>query len=101
MVDTRSQALKKGKPLNPVKVVESELATKEEIMQAQALDPTLKNVRMWAEKKNVFVLTKGGESKFVVDNKLIFREFWSPQIEHGRVSTNKWCQKSLDIRFCG
>ncbi|KAJ8021889.1 hypothetical protein HOLleu_39214 [Holothuria leucospilota] len=60
-------------------------ATKAEVIQEQNNDPSLSRIRKAAEIGDVRKTGKGNETRFIQHKGLIYREFKSPKVEHGRV----------------
>ena len=87
VVETRAQKLRKAKDLRPLRVPEAEnlSESREEIVTAQHEDPALDKLWTLAEKGQRRKTGKGNESRYVVSDELLFREFTSPTVENGRV----------------
>ena len=87
VVETRAQKLRKAKDLRPLRVPEAEnlSESREEIVTAQHEDPALDKLWTLAEKGQSRKTGKGNESRYVVSDELLFREFTSPTVENGRV----------------
>jgi len=85
-VETRAQQIKRQKPFKPLKIPESTglSATRSEIENAQKTDSTL--VKLWdlADKGQLKVTGTGNESRYLVKDNLLHREYKSPNCEHGK-----------------
>lgn len=82
-VQTRSQTRSLDKPLKKLKVPEAIPNIKrEDIREAQQNDPSLQRLRGLVDEKTS---QKGGRARFIEVKGLMYREFVSPQVEHGDV----------------
>ncbi|XP_071791644.1 uncharacterized protein [Asterias amurensis] len=86
-VETRAGKIKKAKNLRPLKVPQAEsfTETRTDIQKAQREDQTLDRLWKFAEDGQTRFSGKENEAKFLISDELLFREFQSPSVEHGRV----------------
>lgn len=88
-VETRGMKERKGKPLKSLVTgdVPGKIATRTELIDAQQADETLRKLRQFAETGESKIVGKGNEVRFFFKNGILFREYRSPVIEHGKLFT--------------
>lgn len=86
-VETRAQKIKNAKSLRPLKVPQAEsfTETRKDIQKAQSEDPTLDKLWKHTKDSHTRITGRENETKYIISDGLLFREFQSPSVEHGRV----------------
>ncbi|KAJ8044259.1 hypothetical protein HOLleu_11669 [Holothuria leucospilota] len=86
-VETRAQKVKRRQNLKPLKVT-ADLQLGEghaEVKEAQEKDPSLSKLWNLAERGVVKFSRTGSQTKFVVKNGWLYREFMSPKVDNGKL----------------
>ena len=85
-VETRGMRRRKERPLRRLGTADQPetAATRDEIIAAQQADETLEKLREIAGKGKPKIVGKGNEVNFYFKNGILFREYRSPAIDHGK-----------------